>query len=186
MTKIGITGSIASGKSTFAKMLAGKKYPLFNADLVVAKLYKEQSFIKTITREFKLNSKSKIKKQIKHLIQRKRNNFKKLEKIIHPLVRKKMKIFLKKKKKIIVLEIPLLIENKLIKYFDVIIFIGASKKKRMQRYISNRGTKNTFKLLDNRQLKSSKKIIYADHVVNNIYSLKKLRESAKLIINNYE
>ena len=56
----------------------------------------------------------------------------------------------------------------------------------MQRYISNRGTKNTFKLLDSRQLKPSKKIIYADHVVNNIYSLKKLRESAKIIINNYE
>tara|TARA_B100000767_G_C19523841_1_gene433652 strand:+ start:139 stop:699 length:561 start_codon:yes stop_codon:yes gene_type:complete len=186
MTKIGITGSIASGKSTFAKMISGKKYPLFSADLVVATLYKEQSFIKTITREFKLKNKSKIKDQIKLLVQKERNNFKKLEKIIHPLVRKKMKIFLKKKKRILILEIPLLIENKLMKYFDVIIFIGASKKKRMQRYISNKGTKNTFKLLENRQLKPNKKVIYANHVVNNIYSLKKLRESAKMIVKNYE
>ena len=186
MIKIGITGSIASGKSTFAKMISGKKYPLFSADLVVAKLYKEQSFIKTIAKQFELKSKSKIKKQIKLLVQNKRSNFKKLEKIIHPLVRKKMKIFLKKKKSIVVLEIPLLIENKLMKYFDVIIFIGASKKKRLQRYISNKGNKNTFKLLDNRQLNPNKKIVYADHVINNIYSLKKLKESAKIIIKNYE
>ena len=178
MTKIGITGSIASGKSTFAKMMSGKKYPLFSADLVVAKLYKEQSFIKTIIRQYKLQNKSKIKEQIKLLVQKKRNNFKKLEKIIHPLVREKMKTFLKKKNKIIV--------NKLMRYFDVIIFVGASKKKRMQRYISKKGTKKTFKLLDNRQLKPNKKIIYADYVVNNIDSLKKLRESAKIIIKNYE
>ena len=186
MTKIGITGSIASGKSTFAKMMSGKKYPLFSADLVVAKLYKEQSFIKTIIRQYKLQNKSKIKEQIKLLVQKKRNNFKKLEKIIHPLVREKMKTFLKKKNKIIVLEIPLLVENKLMRYFDVIIFIGTSRKKRMQRYISKKGTKKTFKLLDNRQLKPNKKIIYADYVVNNIDSLKKLRESAKIIIKNYE
>lgn len=186
MIKIGITGSIASGKSTFAKMIAGKKYPLFSADLVVAKLYKDQSFIKTITRQFKLKSRNKIKEQIKLLVQNNKNNFRKLEKIIHPLVRKKMKIFLKKKKKIIVLEIPLLIENNLMNYFDVIIFIGASKKKRMQRYISKKGTKNTFKLLDNRQLIPNKKIIYADHIVNNIYSLKKLKENAKMILKNYE
>ena len=56
----------------------------------------------------------------------------------------------------------------------------------MQRYISKKGTKKTFKLLDNRQLKPNKKIIYADYVVNNIDSLKKLRESAKIIIKNYE
>ena len=186
MTKIGITGSIASGKSTFAKIMSGQKYPLFSADVVVSKLYKEQSFIKTIIRQYKLQNKSKIKEQIKLLVQKKRNNFKKLEKIIHPLVREKMKTFLKKKNKIIVLEIPLLVENKLMRYFDVIIFVGASKKKRMQRYISKKGTKKTFKLLDNRQLKPNKKIIYADYVVNNIDSLKKLRESAKIIIKNYE
>ena len=57
MIKIGITGSIASGKSTFAKMISGKKYPLFSADLVVAKLYKEQSFIKTISKQFVLKNK---------------------------------------------------------------------------------------------------------------------------------
>ena len=41
MIKIGITGSIASGKTTVAKMLSGKKYPLFDADTEVKNIYKK-------------------------------------------------------------------------------------------------------------------------------------------------
>ena len=56
-------------------------------------------------------------------------NLKKLEKIVHPLVRKKMKNFVlkNKRKKILFFEIPLLIESKLMKYFNVIIFIKSKK-----------------------------------------------------------
>ena len=46
MIKIGITGSIASGKSTVAKMLARKKYPIFNADNEVKKIYRNKLFQK--------------------------------------------------------------------------------------------------------------------------------------------
>jgi len=38
MNIIGITGSIASGKSTVAKLIARKKYPLFSADKIVINL----------------------------------------------------------------------------------------------------------------------------------------------------
>ena len=186
MIKIGITGSIASGKTTFAKMLAKEKYPLFSADLVVAKLYKNNFFINILIKKFSLKKKTNTKKQIKLLIKQNKNNFRKLEKIIHPLVRKEMRLFLKKKCQIMVLEIPLLIENKLMKYFSTIIFVGASKKKRMKRYISNGGSKDLFKLLDDRQLKPVQKIPHADHVVNNINSLNKLKEYAKNIIKKYE
>ena len=41
MKKIGITGSIASGKSSASKFLSYGKGPLFNADKVVEKLYKK-------------------------------------------------------------------------------------------------------------------------------------------------
>ena len=42
MIKIGITGSLASGKSTVAKFMSRGKYPIFNADKVVANLYKKK------------------------------------------------------------------------------------------------------------------------------------------------
>ena len=45
MKKIGITGSLASGKSTAAKILE-KKGPVFSADNVVKKLYSQRGFKK--------------------------------------------------------------------------------------------------------------------------------------------
>ena len=57
MTVIGITGSIASGKSTVAKIIAKKTYPLFSADKVVADLYKKKTFINLLVKTFKLNKK---------------------------------------------------------------------------------------------------------------------------------
>ena len=56
MKVIGVTGSIASGKSTVAKIIAKKKYPLFSADKIVLGLYKSSSFISLLTKKFKLES----------------------------------------------------------------------------------------------------------------------------------
>ena len=109
MTIIGITGSIASGKTTVANLMAGKKYPLFSADKIVSKLYKKKSFNKILIKKFKLDRKKEIKKQIKLILKKNKNNLNKLESVIHPFVRKEMKNFLKKKKKLLFLEIPLLL-----------------------------------------------------------------------------
>ena len=46
MIKIGITGSLASGKTTVARMFSRGKYPLFNADKEVKKIYKKKFFKK--------------------------------------------------------------------------------------------------------------------------------------------
>ena len=62
-----------------------------------------------------------------------------------------------KKIKIIIFEIPLLIESKLTKYFDVIIFVGAKKNIRLRRYTAKGGDKKIFTILEKRQNKPSKK-----------------------------
>ena len=186
MIRIGVTGSISSGKSSFAKMLAQKKYPIFNADLIVTKLYKKKHIITSLKKKFRLKNKNKIKQQIKLLIQKNKINFKKLELIIHPNVRKEMIVFFKKKKKVLILEIPLLIENNLMKYFDVIIFVRASKKIRIKRYTSRGGNKKMFEYLDKKQLKANEKLAYCHHVVNNIGTLKNLKKKAVKIIKRYE
>ena len=61
MKSIGITGSIASGKSTVAKLMAGKKYPLFSADQVVTNLYKNKKFIQKLIKKFNLIKNENIK-----------------------------------------------------------------------------------------------------------------------------
>ena len=186
MKIIGITGSIGSGKTTAAHLLAGKKYPLFSADKVVSNLYRKKNFKRILIKRFKLNNKKKIKDQIKLILEKDENNFYKLESIIHPLVRKEMINFLKKKNKIIFLEIPLLIENKLNKYFDKLIFIGATKKLRLKRYIKKRGEKKTFDLLDKRQISQTIKKNICDHIIDNNYSLAILRKNVKIFLKNYE
>ena len=185
MKAIGVTGSIASGKSTVAKLVARNKYPLFNADQVVLNLYKNKKFIKLLSQRFKLNKRNKIKNQIISLIKNK-VNLKRLETLIHPFVRKEMNIFLKKRSKILVLEIPLLIESKLNKYFDKIVFVDASKKIRLSRYLKNNNDKNTFESLNKRQLSPNIKKRSCDFIINNNFTLAILKKSVKKFIANYE
>ena len=129
MIKIGITGSLASGKTTASKFLSFRKGPLFSADKAVKELYQDKNFKLLIKKRFKIKNKNQIKKALKSIILQDKKNIKKLEKIIHPLVRKKMRSFTSqnKNKSFLFYEIPLLIESKLMKYFNVVIFIKAKK-----------------------------------------------------------
>ncbi len=182
MKTIGITGSIASGKTTVAHLMAGKKFPLFSADTIVSNLYKKKNFNKILIKKFKLNSKKQIKEQIKLVLKRNKDNLYKLESIIHPFVQKEMISFLKKKNKTLFFEIPLLIESKLNKYFDKIIFVEANKKLRLKRYIKKKGDKKTFSLLDKRQIPAVLKKNICDYTVNNNYSLAILKKNVKNLI----
>ena len=186
MRIVGITGSIASGKTTVAHMLAGRKYPLFNADKAVSNLYKKKNFTKILVKRFKLDGNKKIKDQIKLVLKKNKKNLYKLETIIHPLVRKEMKIFLKKKNKLLFLEIPLLIESKLKKYFDKVIFVDAKKKIRLKRYLKRNGKQKTFNLLNNRQLSPVIKKKICDYTINNNFSLELLKKNVKNFMKIYE
>ena len=93
MIKIGITGSIASGKTTVAKIISRKKYPLFDADKEVGKIYKKNSFKNKICKKFNLKNKKNIKRKIKIIISKNKNYLRDLEKIIHPLVKKQIRNF---------------------------------------------------------------------------------------------
>jgi len=186
MKIIGITGSIASGKTTVAHLMSGKKYPLFSADVIVSNLYKKIFFNKILIKKFKLNSKKKIKEQIKLILKKNSDNLYKLESIIHPFVKKEMINFLKQKNKILFLEVPLLIESKLNKFFDVLVFVSANKNLRLKRYLQKKGDKKIFNLLDKRQLVQSVKKNICDHVINNNYSLTILKKNVKNFIKKYE
>ena len=99
MKKIGITGSLASGKTTASKIISAKKGPLFNADYVVKKIYAKKSFKQLISKKFNLSNNSNLKKNLKRKILENKKNLIILEKLIHPKVRKEMKKFIKKNKR---------------------------------------------------------------------------------------
>ena len=130
MIRVGIIGDIGSGKSYVANIFG---YPVFNADNEVSKLYRKDKKILKKLKKILPNyfSSSPIKKaDIIKAILANENNLRKIVKIIHAEVRKKMNLFLKKykRKKIVILDIPLLLENKINKKKDVLIFIQTKKK----------------------------------------------------------
>ena len=184
MIKIGITGSLASGKSTVAKIIASKKYPLFDADKAVKKIYQTNIFKKKIFKKFKLKSKNNVKNNIKKIISKNEKLLKDLEKIIHPIVRKQIRNFLKrnKKKKFVIFEIPLLIESKLMKNYDKIILVNSRRDLRLKRYLKRGNNMKIFNLLNKRQLSPAKKIKFCDYVINNNGSLKLLKKNIKNIM----
>ena len=131
MRRIALVGDIGSGKTFFSKLF---KYPVFNADLTVSNLYKKDKYlfrkIKKIFPQF-ISGFPLKKDELLKIIFKQPNNLRILSKIIHPQVRKKMREFLNKyrKKKFVILDVPLFLENKLNITEDIIIFIEADKKK---------------------------------------------------------
>ena len=187
MIKIGITGSLASGKSTASKFLSGKRGPLFSADNAVKELYKNSSFRSLISKKFKIKNNNQIKKNLKKMIFNNSDELKKLERIIHPLVRKKMKKFTtkNKNKKLLFYEIPLLIESKLMKHFDKIIFIKSKKQLRLKRFKLKNGDKKLFNLLNSKQMGDNVKTKSSDYIVVNEKNLKILKKNLLAIISKY-
>ena len=129
MIRIGILGDIGSGKSYVAQNFG---YPVFNADHEVAKLYRQN---KHVFNKLKMKLPKYIhsfpieKKEISNAILSNKNNLHKIVKIVHSEIRKKMNIFLKKNKnkKIIILDIPLLLENKINKKKDILVFVQSKQ-----------------------------------------------------------
>jgi len=129
MIKIGILGDIGSGKSYVAQKFG---YPVFNADYEVAKLYQQNKKIFNKLKKFLPNyiHSFPIKKiEILNAILANENNLYKIIRIVHLEVRKKMNKFLikNKNKKIVILDIPLLLENKINKKEDVLVFVQSKQ-----------------------------------------------------------
>ena len=130
MLKIGIIGDIGSGKSFIAKQF---QYPVFEADQEVLKIYKKnKNCFKKLKKKLPKHIKSfPIRKnEISAAIFKNKNNLKKIEKIVHPEVQKNMNKFIKKNrnKKILIFDIPLLLEKKNYKKKYILIFVEAKKK----------------------------------------------------------
>ena len=129
MKRIGILGDIGSGKSFVAKSFG---YPVFNADEEVAKIYKKDKkvFIKLNQLLPKHIFSFPIRKdEIIKAVLSSRNNLKKIISVVHLEIRKKMNLFLKKNKnkKIVILDIPLLLENKINRKKDILVFVQSKK-----------------------------------------------------------
>tara|TARA_B100000678_G_scaffold240485_1_gene211199 strand:- start:118 stop:708 length:591 start_codon:yes stop_codon:yes gene_type:complete len=186
MIRIGIVGDIGSGKSYVAKQFG---FPIFNADFEVNKIYKKsRKCFKKLKRAFPnhIFSFPIKRRELFQIVAENKNNVKKINKIIHPEVRLRMNKFLNKnkKKKAIVLDIPLLLEGKINKKRDILVFVGAKKKeinKRLKkRYNFNIGI---FKKLKKLQLPLEIKKKKSNFIIINNFTSLSVKKSVKILKN---
>ena len=173
MIRIGLIGGIGSGKSFISKLF---KSPVFNADKEVEILYKNNlECFKRLKKKLPRFVKSFpiSKNQLIKAINEDKKNLKMISSVVHPLVRKKLKSFLNKNKKnkIIVLDIPLLIENKLYNKKDILIFVKSNRNKVINR-LRKRKNYNKKVLLNLRKNQANllKKRKLANYIVDNNFS----------------
>ena len=183
MKIIGILGDIGSGKSYAAKNFS---YPVFNADEIVKKIYKKNHicFLKLKKIFPKFISKFPISKsELLRIILSKKKNIKIIGNIVHPLVRVELKKFIKanKRKKFVVLDIPLLMENK-INYNNLeLIFIDANRKKILKKLKRRPGfNRKLYKIMRDNQLSLNIKKRKSKFVIYNTFIKKDFK---KKIIN---
>ena len=186
MIKIAVVGDIGSGKSFIAKQFG---FPVFNADKEINKIYKyNNNCFKSLKNQLpKYIYSFPIKKnELGKAILDNQNNLKKIVKIVHPLVRDSMNSFLNKNKnkKFLVLDVPLLLENKLNKKNFILIFISA-KKKEIQKRLRKRPNYNPkiFNRLKKLQLPLELKKKKSNFVIKNNFKIKSVRKSVKVLKN---
>ena len=185
MIRIGILGDIGSGKTYVAKKFG---YPVFNADNEVGKLYKNnkkvfQKLKKILPKYFHNFPISKI--EVTKAILANKNNLNKIIKVVHLEIRKSLNIFLKKnkKKRIVVLDVPLLLENKLNKKDDILIFVK-SKRTQILKRLKRRKNFNVrlLKIFRNIQLSLEYKQKKSNFIIKNDFSQKSVKREINIIL----
>ncbi|MDA7545405.1 dephospho-CoA kinase [Alphaproteobacteria bacterium] len=180
MIIIGITGSIGMGKSTIASMLNFFGIPIHDSDLVVKglietnalvlkKIKKNWPEVIDITDSKEVINKGKLSEIIFNDIKCKEN----LEKIIHPLVNKKRKMFLKKyefKKNIVGMDVPLLYETGLNKICNYIFLALTSEENQAKRVLKRKKmTKEKFISIKENQWSDEMKKKQKPYIINTTY-----------------
>ena len=185
MIRIGILGEIGSGKTHVAKSFG---YPVFNADKEVGKLYRKNKKIfnklkKILPKYF--NSYPIKKHEVTEAILANSNNLKKIINVVHLEIRKKMNVFLKKNKnkKVVILDIPLLLENKINKKSDILVFVQSKKldilKRLRKRTNFNQKLLNKFRKL---QLSLVYKKRKSHFIIKNNFTNKFVKRDIKYIL----
>lgn len=172
MKVIGLTGSIGMGKSTTAQMFKKHGIPIIDADQIVHELYQKEAII-LIEEAFPgtTDGKSVDRKKLSEAVIGQPENFKRLEAIIHPLVRQKQDEFIdlhrQRGSDFVLLDIPLLFETGAQARVDLIIVVTCDAKIQRQRVLARENmSEEKFKAILKKQLPDAEKRKLADHIVD--------------------
>jgi len=182
MITVGLTGSIATGKTEVAKLFAAAGIPVFDSDAEVHALYAGKAAAELLGKTFPgVVVDGKIDRQrLGQAVLGSPEDLRRLESLIHPLVRKKQEDFIarwqKQRASIVVLDIPLLFETGREKELDYVIVVSADGGIQRKRALARPGmTEEKLASILARQMPDAEKRRRADFVIENSGSLEHLR-----------
>ncbi|MBB5664168.1 dephospho-CoA kinase [Rhizobium leguminosarum] len=188
MLKIGLTGSIGMGKSTAGKLFAEAGIPLNDSDAVVHDLYAGEA-APLVDAAFPGTMKDGAvdRHELGRQLALDPGGFKRLEAIVHPLVRKRETEFLKRQHRagagMVVLDIPLLFETNAWERVDVVVVVSAGPQIQRDRVLAREGmTEEKFEMILSRQTPDAEKRRRADYLIDSSRSIAETKERVLEII----
>lgn len=178
MLIIGLTGSIAMGKSTVAGLFAKHGTPVISADDIVHDLYQksaaplvEQAFPGSTVTDSNSGARHVDRAALSDILSKEPRGFARLEALIHPLVRRQEWAFIQSHNQtgspFVIIEIPLLFETGADRQMDRVVIASAPDDIQRQRALARPGmTEDKFKLLLSRQMPNDQKRQKADYIIN--------------------
>ncbi|WP_216667729.1 dephospho-CoA kinase [Sporosarcina jiandibaonis] len=193
---IGLTGSIASGKSTVSKMLKEKGFPIVDADKIARQVVEPgTSVIKEIGEHFGdevLNEDGSLNREkLGERIFKNEEERKKLNSIIHPAIRNEMirqkEQWISNGANTVIMDIPLLFESKLQSFVEKIIVVSVTPEIQKERLIA-RNKLNEQEAADriNSQLPMVEKEAGADAVIDNNGTIEETKMQVESLLDKWD
>lgn len=189
MPVFGLTGDLGCGKSTVLELLKKKGAIIFDADKVIHEYYKDKKngIYKKISALFPqaIGKKGIDRKKLGEIVFSDREKLRKLERIVHPLAVKDLKIWLKRSRqsnRVAVAEVPLLFEKNLENIFDGIIVIYVKRDvllKRIKKNLNLPKTKALARLVVFKPVKEKNR--KADFIINNSFGIETLKKGIDIL-----
>ncbi len=205
MIIIGITGSVGTGKTETSNFFKRNKIPVFDSDHEVGLLYKKPIVLNIIKKQFPAAFKDNtlLKENLAQIVFADEKKLFLLEKIIYKFLKIRRYMWIRRqfrnRKKLVVLDVPLLFEKDSIKKYDKTVVMTCSEKIQKKRVLKRKGwDEKRLMLTKLKQLEDKKKkrladiIIYSDrgkrYVYNIVYNLlnksyNKIRSGNKILLN---
>ncbi|MBB4218928.1 dephospho-CoA kinase [Rhizobium sp. BK212] len=188
MLKIGLTGSIGMGKSTASKLFADAGIPVNDSDAVVHDLYAGEA-APLVDAAFPGTMKDGAvdRHELGRQLAFDPDGFKRLEAIVHPLVRKREMEFLAQQgaagADMVLLDIPLLFETGAEERVDVIVVVSTDPQIQRQRVLARPDmTEEKFSMILSRQTPDAEKRRRADYLIDTSHSIAETRERVLEIV----
>ena len=196
MIILGLTGGIASGKSTVSTMFQEEKIPVIDTDVIARDLLRKgtdtyQEVVDYFSEEILLTNKEINRKKLGRIIfanSKKRN---KLNHMIHPKVREiveqEIEVFRQLGNKVIVIDVPLLFETNYEQIVDKTIVVYTTQEAQISRLMSRDNITREYAMMKiQAQMPLEEKKDLADYVIDNSYSILNTKKDFMKIMKDLE